>query len=516
MKNILFAQLFIVSALVFQSCDRELISSGFPNVITISAEDQGENLVFSGELKNDGDIPVNEIGFIWQNSDDPFSKPGFSVRSEKTSSGNFSAEISWSLIKDQDYVLRAWARCGEKTVYGEKLNFKAALSRPCQLFRIEPDSAYRGQVIRFIGKGFNQTIQYNKVYIDGKSAVVTAVNDSVLTCIVPFELTKGSGAVNIMVNGIGGNFKQIFKLLLPPPPQVLTKSAQNIKWFSAKPEGSVNPNGLSCMVTFDYGLTTNYGLSVNAIPGTVSGDSVTNVTATLTNLSPASIYHFRIKAVSESGVSYGEDMLFLTPEAPTESENVTDIDGNVYETVIIGNQIWMKKNLIVTRYHDGTVIPLVSNGSEWTNPFSGAYCAYENNTANITIYGALYNWYAVTSPKGLCPEGWHVPSDEELTELTTYLGGLEIAGGKMKESGTQHWNTPNTGADNSSGFTAVGAGFRDVSGIFSQLRHIGYLWSSSEYDISLGTARKLFNDNAGVSFSGNNKKNGFSVRCIKD
>jgi hypothetical protein len=316
MKNILFAQLFIVSALVFQSCDRELISSGFPNVITISAEDQGENLVFSGELKNDSDIPIDEIGFIWQNSDDPFSKPGFSVRSEKTGSGNFSAEISWSIVKDQDYVLRAWARCGDKTVYGEKINFKTALTKPCQLFRIDPDSAYRGNVIKFIGQGFNQTLQYNKVYIDGKSAIVTSVNDSVLTCVVPFELTRGSKSVNIVVNGIGGNFTQKFKLILPPAPVAVTKSVRNIQWFGATVEGSVDANNLPTVVTIEYGLTTNYGLSMNAVPSSVSGDSVTNVVATMTNLSPSSVYHFRIKAVSESGTGYGEDMTFTTLDVP--------------------------------------------------------------------------------------------------------------------------------------------------------------------------------------------------------
>jgi hypothetical protein len=317
MKRILYIQLFlIISSLVFYSCDRELISSGYPNVATLSAEDQGEKIVFSGELKNDEDILIDEAGFIWQSSDDPVSKPGFQVKSEKPGSGNFSAEISWSVANDKNYVLRAYAKCGDKTVYGEKLDFKTALIRPCQLFRIEPDSAFRGDTIKFIGRGFNQTLQYNKVYIDGKNSVITRINDSILTCVVPVELTKGSKVVNIVVNGIGGDFSQKFKLLLPPAPQVVTKSAQNIQLFSARTEGSVDPNGLPCIVTFEYGLTTSYGLSVNAVPGSVSGGSVINVAATIANLTQNSTYHYRIKAVSESGISYGEDMTFKTLELP--------------------------------------------------------------------------------------------------------------------------------------------------------------------------------------------------------
>lgn len=413
MKRILYIQLFlIISSSVFYSCDRELISSGYPNVATLSAEDQGEKIVFSGELKNDEDILIDEAGFIWQSSDDPVSKPGFQVKSEKPGSGNFSAEISWSVANDKNYVLRAYVKCGDKTVYGEKLDFKTALIRPCQLFRIEPDSAFRGDTIKFIGRGFNQTLQYNKVYIDGKNSVITRINDSILTCVVPVELTKGSNVVNIVVNGIGGDFSQKFKLLLPP--------------------------------------------------------------------------------------------------------ELTDIDGFIYEIVTIGNQKWMKQNLKTTRYRDGSVIPLISNSSNWTSASSGAYCSFGNNNANIINYGALYNWFAVIDPKGLCPTGWHVPTNDELSTLVNYLGGVEVAGGKMKETGTIHWNFPNSGADNTSNFTALGTGYRDRTSVYSEVNRVGYLWSSTEYSPTHGIGRKLYYDSPIISFSGNYKQSGFSVRCIKD
>jgi len=199
-----------------------------------------------------------------------------------------------------------------------------------------------------------------------------------------------------------------------------------------------------------------------------------------------------------------------------EVTKVTDIDGFVYNTVKIGNQVWMKENLKTTRYRDGSIIPLTSSVSEWSAKTSGAYSSYDNDNANVTFFGALYNWYAITDNRGLCPDGWHIPTNEEWTELTEYLGGLEVAGGKMKSTNSEEWFAPNTGADNVSGFSAVGAGFRDGTGIYSGLKEISYFWSSSEYSPTHGIARKLFNNYSSVSFAGNLKQSGFSVRCLKD
>lgn len=206
-----------------------------------------------------------------------------------------------------------------------------------------------------------------------------------------------------------------------------------------------------------------------------------------------------------------------TKEALPEPETViTDIDGFVYHSVNIGTQVWLKENLNTTRYRDGTVIPLITQNSAWANSTTGAYSSYDNNNANVSIYGALYNWYAVVDSRGLCPAGWHVPTNDEWTTLTTYLGGLIVAGGKMKKEGTEHCLEPNTGADNSSGFTGIGSGVRDISGVYASLRQLQYLWSSSEYSPTHGISRKLFYDFPSVSFSGNYKQSGFSVRCIKD
>lgn len=204
--------------------------------------------------------------------------------------------------------------------------------------------------------------------------------------------------------------------------------------------------------------------------------------------------------------------------AQSSNGYVYDIDGNQYEKVVIGTQTWLKPNLKTTRYNDGTTIPNVTNNTTWSNLTTGAW-AYLNNDANYNAdYGKLYNWYAVNNGN-LCPTGYHVPTDAEWTILTDTLGGTSVAGGKLKEVGTVHWNSPNTGATDEVGFTALPGGYRSFfSGSFLYIGERGNYWSATPYSSSSDNSwyRILWNDNADV-FRGNfNKKNGFSVRCLKD
>lgn len=195
---------------------------------------------------------------------------------------------------------------------------------------------------------------------------------------------------------------------------------------------------------------------------------------------------------------------------------VRDYDGNVYGVVTIGTQIWMAENLKTTKYNDGTAIPLVTDNTEWLNLTAGAYCWYNNNEATYKdTYGALYIWYTVNTGN-LCPTGWHVPTDTEWTTLTDYLGGTSIAGGKLKETGTTHWTTPNTGATNETGFTALPGGNRSGSGTFSNVGIYGYWWSTTEYNASSARTRSLLYSKSSVGGDAYSKKIGFSVRCLRD
>jgi len=196
---------------------------------------------------------------------------------------------------------------------------------------------------------------------------------------------------------------------------------------------------------------------------------------------------------------------------------VTDSDGNAYNTVKIGDQVWMAENLKTTKYNDGmTAIPLVTDNTAWSNLTTGAYCWYNNDEATYgDTYGALYNWYTVNTGN-LCPTGWHVPSDADWTTLTTYLGGVSVAGGKLKETGTTHWTTPNTGATNEVGFTAFPGGYRFIDVSFLGIGDIGSWWSSTEYAPPHAWFRYLGYDDADVGGNYTNKKSGFSVRCLRD
>jgi uncharacterized protein (TIGR02145 family) len=211
--------------------------------------------------------------------------------------------------------------------------------------------------------------------------------------------------------------------------------------------------------------------------------------------------------------------------------SVTDIDGNVYKTVTIGSQNWMAENLRVTKYNDGTPIQYITDDTEWLDNALGAYCAYNNTTDTDTIYkyGYLYNSYAVNTGK-LAPEGWHIPTDEEWEELTTYLGGIEVAGRKLKEGGTSHWNSPNTGATNESGFTALPGGYRWDR--FDDMGEIGLFYSATlTYGITsfylmyhrgqtkeecMLTSYRCYTVDFLMPSYGTERCLGISVRCIKD
>ena len=195
---------------------------------------------------------------------------------------------------------------------------------------------------------------------------------------------------------------------------------------------------------------------------------------------------------------------------------VTDIEGNTYKTVRIGDQVWMAENLKTSTLSDGTEIPEVPDATDWNELTTPGHCWYNNDeAANKDIYGALYNYYAVNSGK-LCPSGWHVPSRDEWEQLRDVLGDTLTGGGKLKEEGTLHWNSPNTGAVNSTGFTALPAGIRYFEGTFNSASFFTSFWSATESDNNKAWYMSLYYSDAAVVIHNTSKKDGFSIRCIKD
>ncbi|MCC5940319.1 MAG: fibrobacter succinogenes major paralogous domain-containing protein [Balneolaceae bacterium] len=193
-------------------------------------------------------------------------------------------------------------------------------------------------------------------------------------------------------------------------------------------------------------------------------------------------------------------------------QGVIDIDGNFYQTVKIGNQWWMAENLRTTRYQNGNQIPNVSDNQDWRNTTFGAWAYYNNDSQFNSIYGKLYNWYAATDNRNICPVGWRTPSDHDLSILANHLG--QNAGGKLKTTGFQFWKNPNSGATNESGFSALPSGGRSINGDFSRMGERAYVWSSTESDTENAFYRILEYNSGNFIRNDFRKKDGRPIRCI--
>ena len=297
---------------------------------------------------------------------------------------------------------------------------------------------------------------------------------------------------------------------------------------SASMYGIVNPNGAKTTVSFEYGKTESYGTSVIA---DVSPDGTALegwvgiwVFAELKNLDSLTTYHYRIKAENENGITYSADSSFITLK-----DKISYLAPG--KEVTIGTQVWMQKNLDVPSYRNGDLIPEVKDPTTWTNLKTGAWCYYNNDSAKYAaIYGRMYNWYAVNDPRGLAPEGWHIPSTSEWGILATYLGGWGIAGGKMKTTGTSEsntglWTMPNDNTTNSSGFYGQPSGYRyDYP---ADMGVSAFMWTSDEASTENGQTVLLYRASQSLEnyytiqsshdgTKGMEKRYGFAVRCVKD
>lgn len=198
--------------------------------------------------------------------------------------------------------------------------------------------------------------------------------------------------------------------------------------------------------------------------------------------------------------------------------SITDIDGNTYNIVKIGSQYWLKENLIVTHYRNGDSILKIVEDEDWVIQTDGAWCSYYNSTVLDKEYGNLYNWYTVKDNRGLAPEGWHVATQNEWQMLIEFLGGESVAGGKLKEDGNTHWNAPNTAATNESGFTALPGGYRSTyyNGEFFHNGYQAYFWTLQESSLMYAEYIHLHYDFPDAFISNEDKRDGFSIRCIKN
>ena len=320
-------------------------------------------------------------------------------------------------------------------------------------------------------------------------------------------------------------------------PTLTTSTISSIAANTAASGGTISSDGGAAItargVCWSTSANPTIALSTKTNNGAGTGSFVSNITGLTGNTT----YYVRAYATNSEGTAYGTQLSFITlPNSFVTGPNVTDIDGNIYASITNCSQTWIQRNLNVSKYSDGTPIPQVTDPTQWANLTTGAWCYYNNDTANGNIYGKLYNWYAVAGiynaasaanvalRKKLAPAGWHVNTIEDWEQLSECLGGGSAAGGKLKSTGTLQagtglWRDPNIDANNESGFTAIPGGEREVSnGTFYSISYVGFWWCSSEYIEIPNTAiyRNLNYDTGDFSGAISQKGMGYSVRCVKD
>jgi uncharacterized protein (TIGR02145 family) len=310
----------------------------------------------------------------------------------------------------------------------------------------------------------------------------------------------------------------------PEPPTVVTTAVSNIGAFAATSGGNVTASG--------GGAVTQRGVCWSTSPNPTTANNLTNngsgsgsFTSNLTGLQPNTTYYVRAYATNAVTTAYGNSVQFTTEIALSVPGAGVTFGGYTYATVVLGNgQEWMAENLRTTTYANGDPIPNVTGNTAWTQLTTGAWAHYENNASYENPYGKLYNWYAVADPRNVCPTNWHVPTDAEWSALVSYLdpangdngNSSTTAGGKMKSTGTQYWQAPNTGATNESGFSGLPGGARYGSGNTNFLGYDGFWWSASEFGAENAWYRALGAAGAGIARNTNPKSWGFSVRCLRD
>jgi uncharacterized protein (TIGR02145 family) len=293
-------------------------------------------------------------------------------------------------------------------------------------------------------------------------------------------------------------------------PVITTSPVTYIDEQSVFVEGVVTDNGGAavtetgiCWSTSHNPTTANYK---------IMGSGPVSFTCMIGGLTTNTQYYVRAYAINSVGIAYGPEFSFRTWNA----EMVTDIDGNVYHTVTIDAQVWLVENLKVTHFRNGDPIPWIPDNPEWEGLTTSAYCDYDNTAANFTVYGRLYNWFAIDDARNIAPEGWHVSTDAEWTALTDNLGGSAIAGGKLKEAGITHWLDPNSGATNETGFSGLPGGHREYGGLYDYMNWGGGWWTSTSDNPNDAWIRYLDYGAFDVWSYLEDKRYGRSVRCLKD
>ena len=510
---------------VMTSCKKEppkvlptISTSVSSNITSISA-------MSGGSITNDGGVAITARGVCWNTNQNPTISDN--KTSDGTSSGSFTSSIT-GLTPGITYYVRAYATNIVGTAYGNQVSFTTNSVLPVlttiDVLSVSSTTATSGGIISGDGgatvteRGLCWNTSPNPTITNNKTVNGTGIGiyTSSLTNLIP-GTTYYIRAYATNASGTAyGN--QIEFTTLFSTPLLTTVSVSALASISAIVSGNISHDGGKQIISSGicWSTTENPTVLDNK---TMDGMAIGSFYGSLTGLYPNVTYYARAYATNSVGTQYANQISFKTPS------KVTDIDGNTYNTVIIGNQTWLKENLRTTKYNDGTPISNVIDKTAWGELTIGAYVWYSNNILNKNIFGALYNWYSVDNNdatkvasnggKNICPVGWHAPTDAEWTTLTNYLGGESGAAIKLKEIGVSNWIGPNTSATNSSGFTAIPGGYFHSLG-FSGIGYFGRWWSTTEIDANSAWGKGMHYNSNDAYRNNYGKTTGFSVRCLKD
>jgi uncharacterized protein (TIGR02145 family) len=474
-----------------------------------------------GSITTDGGSPITARGVIWSSTNTiPAISEG--TTSDGTGVGSFISSVS-GLTPGFTYNVRAYAKNSAGTAYGNVIVTKTSASVPVvesrSISNITPSTVSISSNVTYDGgvnvtsRGVCWSTTSNPTTSDSKTTdgAGTGIYASSVT-----GLTYGTTYYfrSYATNSTGTGYSSEFPIkTLANLPDVSTSGISVITITTATGGGAIISDGGAAIKEMGVCLSTSQNPTI-ANTKVINGvNAIGNFTCGITSLIPGTTYYLKAFATNSTGTAYGAQVNFTTI-----SPIVSDMDGNIYNSTTIGSQVWMASNLKTTKYKDGTVIPLVTSTTAWANLKTPGYCWYNNDATNKNIYGAMYNWYTVKTGN-LCPTGWHVPSDAEWkTTLATHIGSTKVDGGKMKETGTSHWLSPNVGATNETKFTALPGGYRSqLNSTFWDIKSYGYWWTSTEY-ITWETAFHWYmgyND-IDVHSGADAEGSGLSVRCVKD
>jgi uncharacterized protein (TIGR02145 family) len=500
--------LFFYLGLFMISCFK---NPGSVKLTTEIASTSFNSATVKTSIEDDGGSDIFQKGICWSDHENPTLDDARS----NDGAGNEDFETIFTGMSESTWYIRAYAINGAGAGYGNEVTvsfyFATAviidigdLTGTSAFFRA--NVSYDGEVL---SRGICWSTSADPVIEDNKTSEGTG--SGIFTCTVT-GLTPGTTYHARAYASIADKvfYSDDYTFTTKNFPTVTTKAVKNAQTFIPVCGGDIINTGEALILHAGVCWSTHPSPTIDDAK-TDDYIDYTTFDSDLSGLQPSTTYYIRAYATNLVGPGYGEERILTMPDV-----SVYDADNNPYSSVTIGTQVWTVENLRTSSYSNGDAITNITDQTEWRDLTTEAWSYYENDAQFENPYGKLYNWFAVNDSRNICPAGWHVPGEGEWRTLIDFLGGDIVAGVALKEAGSVHWDTPNTDATNSSGFTALPAGGKSADFSSYPVGSLGIFWSNTAsdnvnaisfsltwYEVQIYTRTKL-------------KQFGFSVRCIKD